>query len=357
MSVVERNGRKAAGKPRSVFGKLFPVRFLVLGVLAGLLISIFSGVYLIYADLMSRVNYVSDDPDEFYQIANLMDYDLLIDGEDPLDPDKENPDDEDPDAEPTVRPELQQSGTIEMARMPGVENILLFGVDSRTNDYRGRSDVTMIISINHNTRTINIISLMRAMYVRIGARNNPWGALNAAYSYGGPGLAIRAVEYNFGIPITGFVAINFNSFMRIVDALGGVSINLTEREAELMNLSSGTNRLNGKEALYYARIRKIDSDFQRNQRQRNVINSILNELSSQGGGSIYKAATVILANTYTNLDLNSYINKAPSLLTYQRRQLQLPASGDTRYYYVNGQEVWWFDMVKTHNRLVSFIQN
>lgn len=77
----------------------------------------------------------------------------------------------------------------------------------------------------------------------------------------------------------------------------------------------------------------------------------------RGGGAIYKAATVILANTYTNLDLNSYINKAPSLLTYQRRQLQLPASGETRYYYVNGQEVWWFDMVKTHKRLVSFIQN
>ena len=107
----------------------------------------------------------------------------------------------------------------------------------------------------------------------------------------------------------------------------------------------------------YARIRKIDSDFQRNQRQRNVINSVLNEMAAQGGASVYKASAVVLANTYTDLNLNSYISKAPSLLTYQRRQLQLPASGETRYYYVKGQEVWWFDNVKTHNRLVNFLLN
>ena len=348
--------RKAPAK--GIFRRHFPVRFIALGVAAGFVMSMVFGVYLIYADLFSRVTYMAEGDDEYYKIENLTERDIIADpdrwaglhGNTHAGGDLEMP-------EEFLRPELYQSGTVEMRQMPGVENILLFGLDSRTNNYRGRSDVTMIISINHNTKKINIVSLMRAMYVKIGARNHPWGLLNAAYSYGGPGLAIRTVEVNYGIPIKGFVAINFNSFTRIIDAIGGVSISLTQREAEQLGLSAGNQRLNGQQALAYSRIRKIDSDFQRNQRQRNVINSVLSEMAAQGGSSIYKASTVVLANTYTNLNLNDYISRAPTLLSYQRRQLQLPASNETRNYNVGGQEVWWFDMVKTHNRLVSFLLN
>lgn len=350
--------------------RLFPTRYLVLGVVAGFLLAVFSGAYLIYADLMSRVTYKTDRDDDFYRIENLLEGDedwdwddWVFEGDEETDdlPDGEGEDGggsaSDPLPEEIRRPEQHQTGSVEVRQMPGVENILLFGVDSRYNNYQGRSDVIMLISINHNTKKINIVSLMRAMYVKIGTKKHPWGLLNAAYSYGGPALAIRTVELNYGIPIKGFVAVNFNSFIRIVDALGGVSINLTEKEASHLGLAAGYNRLDGQSALAYARIRKIDSDFQRNQRQRNVINSILNEMAAQGGASVYKASAVTLANTYTNLNLNEYIGKAPSLLTYQRRQLQLPASGETRYYYVNGQEVWWFDVVKTHNRLVQFLLN
>ncbi len=351
-------GRKVSGQ--GPFSRNFPIKFLVLGVAAGLIISVFSGVYLIYADLVSRVTYVDESDSDFYKIDNLMDYDIFVDPDGWDDQQEEGPDAPESDQDmpdELRRPELHQSGTVEMKQMPGVENILLFGVDSASNNYRGRSDVTMIISINHNTKKINIVSLMRAMYVKIGAKNHPWGLLNAAYSYGGPGLAIRTVEVNYGIPIKGFVAINFNSFVRIIDAIGGVSISLTEREAQYLGRNPGAQRLNGQQALAYSRIRKIDSDFQRNQRQRNVINSVLSEMAAQGGSSIYKASAVVLANTYTNLNLNDYISRAPGLLSYQRRQLQLPATGETRHYYVGGQEVWWFDMVKTHNRLVSFLLN
>ena len=354
-------GRATGKKPGpESFSHHFPLKFLVLGMAAGFLISIFSGVYLIYADLFSRVTYVSEGDEDFYKIENLMDYDIFTEEDDWDDQEGEEPDgfDDAEEVPPEIkRPELHQSGTIEMKQMPGVENILLFGIDSRTNNYKGRSDVIMILSINHNTKKINIVSLMRAMYVKIGAKSHPWGLLNAAYSYGGPGLAIRTVEANYGIPIKGFVAINFTSFIRIIDAIGGVTINLTSREAEYLGREPGSQRLNGSQALEYARIRKIDSDFQRNQRQRNVINSVVNEMANQGGSSLYKAATVILNNTYTNLNLKDYINRAPTLLTYQRRQLQLPATGETRYYYVRGQEVWWFDMVKTHDRLVRFLLN
>ncbi len=352
-------------KPKSLFGRLFPVRFVVFGVAAGLIFSVFIGVYIIYADMMSRVTYAGDEIDyddfydSFYDIPDLMNPDNADEWElDMMTWLQQENGDRDGNGIPDDLSEMEglapaQTGTIGMKRMDGVENILLFGVD--THSYRGRSDVTMIISINHNTRKVNIVSLMRAMYVRIGARNHNWGLLNAAYSYGGPGLAIRMVESNFGIPIKGFVAVNFNSFVRIINALGGVTINLTPAEARYLGLRSGTNRLSGNQALAYSRIRKLDSDFQRNQRQRNVINSILNEMAASGGSTAYKVATVVLANTYTNLDLNQYVSKAPTYLTYQRQQLQLPAMNETRKFYVQGQEVWWFDMVRTQDRLVNFL--
>ncbi len=355
----ERSTRVSGGKgAKTLFGRLFPLKFVLFGVTAGLLISVFSGVYIIYADMMSRVTYTGDDIsyDSFYDIPDLMDPDNHDEWELELMTWLNQELDDDPEAlsgMEALGPD--QTGSISMKKMDGVENILLFGVD--TNSYKGRSDVTMIISINHNTKKVSIVSLMRAMHVNIGVRNHNWGLLNAAYSYGGPALAIRTVESNFGIPIKGFVAVNFNSFVKIINALGGVTISLTPAEARYLGLRSGNNRLSGSQALSYSRIRKLDSDFQRNQRQRNVINSILNEMAASGGSTVYKVATVILANTYTNLDLNQYVSKAPTYLAYQRQQLQLPSMDETRKFYVKGQEVWWFDMVKTQNRLVNFLMN
>ncbi|HZK29012.1 MAG TPA: LCP family protein, partial [Clostridia bacterium] len=343
------SGTNTTHKKRSIIGRIYPLRFVALGLVTGLVLSVFVGVYVIYADMMSRVTYENPQSDAFAVIADLTDSETLLgfDSElqaliesgfdqlqDALDLDEDKADS--PVPIPTSRPDVQ----IALKQMPGVENILLFGVDSKAGDYRGRSDVIMIISINHNTRKINLISLMRAMYVKMGNSGNQWNLLNAAYSYGGPNLAVRTVERNFGIPITGFVAVNFNSFVKIIDAIGGVSISLTAPEARALGFSPGFNRLNGRQALAYARLRKIDSDFQRNQRQRNVINSILNEMAAEGGASAYKATTVVLANTYTNLNLNRYISKAGSYLSYGRRQLQIPVMSETRRYFLNnGQEV------------------
>lgn len=331
---------------RRIFSRLYPTQFLVCGVVCGFLIAVVLGVFIVYADMMSRVTYVEADDDSHWRIQDLMDPDILLGYQLQNNPSTDDDsDDIDLDSPPQESVAVQD--------MAGVDNILLFGVD--TYSYTGRSDVTMLISINHNTKKISIISLMRAMYVKIGAKNHNWGLLNAAYSYGGPALAMKTVEQNFGIPITGFVAVNFTSFVRIVNAIGGVGITLTPGEARIVGVPSGYQRLNGQQALDYSRIRKLDSDFQRNQRQRNVVTSILNEMTNQGGASAYKAATVILANTYTNIDLNSYITKAPTYLSYQRSQLQIPDMSETRQYYVNGQEVWWFDMAKTHQRIIEFV--
>ena len=112
----------------------------------------------------------------------------------------------------------------------------IVGVDSRGQNYRGRSDTIIVASINHNTRTITFVSFFRAIEVKIPGYSEPT-LLNAAYAYGGPRLAIQTVEANFGIPITGFLTFNFASLQKLVDAVGGVKITMTAAEARALDAS------------------------------------------------------------------------------------------------------------------------
>ncbi len=385
----EHSNQSSRGRgKRSLFARLYSPGWIALGVVAGLVLSLFTGIVIVYNDMMSGVTFSDETFNEPVLAKDLTDEEWLggladnekqqleddfgdlqdlLDGGDPDEssgdapstspsftkgdkPKKDTPKKDNPkqDASKPVATEAPPK----LVSMKGIDNIVLFGVDSRANNFRGRADVTMILSLNHNTKTLNIVSLMRAMYVKIGTAKHPWGMLNASYSYGGPNLAVRTIERNYGIPIKGYVAINFGSFTRIIDAVGGVRISLTAAEARHLGLEPGSQVLNGANALRYARIRKIDSDFQRNRRQRNVVNSVLSSMGS-GGVDIYNVINVALANTRTNLNLRDYMK--PSYLSYSRRQLQLPAFSDTRRTYVKGMEVWPFNMAKTHKKLVNFL--
>jgi LCP family protein required for cell wall assembly len=253
-------------------------------------------------------------------------------------------------------------GEVKVRQMNNVENIMLFGVDTRGQNYRGRSDTMIIASINHNTRTITFVSLFRGIEVKIPGYSEPT-LLNAAYAYGGPRLAIQTVEANFGIPIKGFVTFNFSSLQKLVDAVNGVNITLTEAETRVIGGSPGVNLLSGWFALEYSRLRKIDTDFHRNLRQRNVIEAILTRVAEGNATTLYNAATVVLANSATNLNLNSYVMNAQTLLRYSRRQMQVPiwyGSGKETFKKYNryGQEVWpLYDKQKTADRIYNFLMN
>lgn len=343
---------------------------IIFGVLVGILLSLLTGIGIVFLDITSRVRYVGrdDSAQAFAWPPNLLET-LDASPEDRALRDQANSDFEmlqqligqgtvsraERNDDPTNATPSRGQETPGLTPIAGTENFMLFGVDARDNSYRGRADVTMLISVNHPRRTVNFVSLMRGMYVNIGIRHHEWGMLNAAYSYGGPALAVRTVERNFGIPIKGFVAVNFNSFRRIVDAAGGVDIVLTDAEARYLGMTPGAHHMNGQEALNYARIRKIDSDFQRNGRQRKVIFSLLASLS-RNPTALYNAATVALANTYTDLDLNRYLSQAPTYLSYSYRELQLPHMSETKRFFQGGREMWWVDLVKTHRRLITFLQ-
>lgn len=156
----------------------------------------------------------------------------------------------------------------------GLVNILLIGQDKREGENRQRSDAMILCSFNPETNNLSMISFLRDLYVQIpGYEDN---RLNAAYAYGGFDLLKETLELNFGISVDGCLESDFEGFEKIIDNVGGVDIELTAKEAEIVGngASEGLCTLNGKQALTYARIRKIDSDFQRTARQRKIMGAV-----------------------------------------------------------------------------------
>ncbi|MCD7836797.1 MAG: LCP family protein [Lachnospiraceae bacterium] len=185
----------------------------------------------------------------------------------------------------------------EAIRDEGVINILLIGNDSRDNSEDGRSDAMILLSINSKSKKIYMTSLLRDMYVDIPGYDG--NRLNAAYAYGGAELLMETVEQNFNIEVNRYIQVNFEAFANLVDAVGGVELELSSEEVEYVNAYlweynilldrpegtdymdtslSGIIHLNGPQALAYSRNRYIGTDFGRTERQRKVLSAVINKL-------------------------------------------------------------------------------
>ena len=172
-----------------------------------------------------------------------------------------------------------------------VINVLCCGVDTRNpNAIAGLTDTILILSINKNTRTITLSSIMRDSFAYIENPEGGGGAfnkINAAFPFYGVKGLIPAVENNFKIRIDGYALINFALFKAAIDELGGVTVPVMQYEADYMNatyencsIEAGSAvRLTGDEALAFCRSRKCDSDgdVSRTRRQRQVVMSVLQE--------------------------------------------------------------------------------
>ena len=160
-------------------------------------------------------------------------------------------------------------------------NILLIGQDRREDETRARSDSMILCTFRKSEKKLTMTSFLRDTYVKIPGYGR--NRINVAYAAGGMSLLNKTLENNFGVHIDGNVEVDFHQFADIVDLLGGVEVDLRNDEAQWVNretgsaLSEGTNRLNGQQALAYARIRKLDADgdFSRTNRQRKVITALL----------------------------------------------------------------------------------
>lgn len=181
---------------------------------------------------------------------------------------------------------------VELVSDKNVRNILLIGAD-KENGGASRSDSIMIASVNKKTGKITICSILRDTHLYIPGERE--AKVNSAYAWGGANLLIQTIEHNFGIKIDDYATVNFEMFTALVDGLGGIDVEVTENEADYINnrhsygkekkpdyFESGESvHLNGYQALWYARIRKLDSDFMRTERQRKVISSIVSKVKGQ----------------------------------------------------------------------------
>ncbi len=207
-------------------------------------------------------------------------------------------------------------------------NILLCGVDyGSEKKHYPRSDSMIILSLNRINKAINLVSLSRAAYVAIPGHKN--SRLNHAYEYGGPNLLIQTIEQNYKIRIDNYITVDFDSFSKIVDTIGGVDIYMTNAElnylkglfrAQGIDISkgAGTYHLNGELALGYARTRKIDADRNRTQRQRNVLVQIIKKARNMSISKGLELADVFLPMVSTDLTRTQIVKHAARGINYAR---------------------------------------
>lgn len=196
-------------------------------------------------------------------------------------------------------------------------NIVLLGVDSQDGSFSNtRSDCIIIVSINKKTNDVNLTSVYRDTYVQIDGHG--LDKITHAYAYGGPELAMSTLNKNLDLNITEFVTVNFETVKTVVDSIGGVTIKVTDAEAtQISGLSSGgTYTLNGEQALAYSRIRKIDSDYQRTERMRTVIEAVFDKVKTLGVSELSNFVDTILPLISTNLSSNEIISMLPAVPFY-----------------------------------------
>ena len=200
-----------------------------------------------------------------------------------------------------------------------VRNIALLGLDTRQDNNVGRSDAIVILTIDKEHNKLKLTSIARDTYVAIEGHSKD--KLTHAYAYGKSQLAVKTLNQNFDLEIKDYVTMNFYGLARVIDYIGGVDINVTEAEKNELNKNifpemrslgmecpaikaAGTQGLNGAQAVCYARIRHIDSDVQRGNRQKTVLMAMFKKAKSMGALKLPQFAQMFLKECETSLSTN-----------------------------------------------------
>jgi LCP family protein required for cell wall assembly len=265
--------------------------------------------------------------------------------------------------------------TYEVPISDDVYNILLLGSDTRVSGEVGRSDAMILVSINQKTETIYLTSFLRDCYVYIPGYGNT--RLNHSFAYGGPALVEETLETNFKVHIDRYVAVDFYSFMDVIDTLGGVWIEVSEDEQKVTNQyiwsmnklmgeewsndylwTTGWMKLNGKQALCYARNRYTGNDYERTQRQRTIISQIITGAKSASPSTLVDLAQVILPQVTTDMtktEILSYCANVAAYMDYDIVQQQVPVDGSYSGATISGMSVISLNLDKNIQYLQSTI--
>lgn len=254
----------------------------------------------------------------------------------------------------------------------GITNILLVGIDGRYIDKGNRSDSVMLVTIDSKNKDIKITSIARDTYVDIPGYSTE--KLTHAYAYEGIDLLKEVFKVNFDIKIDKYIAVNFVSFMDIMDELGGVEVNIEEKDIDEVNkyiddcyeyyynkkdevkkeyiTKSGTQRLNGYQALAFSRIRYTDSAFARDNRHREVAQSVYKEFLKKGPEEYKKCADILLENTKTNISPIQMLNLGYTVFNINDKdieQLQFPLEQHRNGHIINDKKGWVLEWDKEPN--------
>lgn len=240
-------------------------------------------------------------------------------------------------------------------------SIMLIGVDSRDDSDEGRSDSMILFNINPDTKKVIMTSFLRDIYVDIPSFGGD--RLNTSYAVGGANLLSKTISRNFGIDVDKYVTLNFWTVRDIIDAFGGVDIDVTEAEIEVLNSylgehnfllnkpfgtdylspeDAGMIHLNGSQALAYARIRYIGSDFARTGRQREIISVCMEKLKEMSIFEINDMLEQFLPSVSTNLteqDVLTLLFMALRIKDYSTESMAIPVDGTWEYANVEGMSV------------------
>lgn len=262
----------------------------------------------------------------------------------------------------------------QLMKKDGVRNILLVGVDARQGESNSstRSDTMMLLTIDDNNKQIKLTSFLRDTYIEIPGYKK--AKLNASQSHGGTQLLMDTLEYNFGIDIDNYMLVNFDMFTTIIDTLGGIDVEVTEKEAKYLNsqdhmtskekeafpkeIKSGMNHFTGAQALWYSRIRYLDSDFMRTQRQRKVMSCVLSKVKSANPSDLFKMLDEIIPMLETDLspdDLMSLGMGSAKYVFYDLAQQSIPADGTWKSGRRSGQSVLLIDLEENKKILSDFV--
>ena len=195
-----------------------------------------------------------------------------------------------------------------------VINIALFGIDAEDGGV-GRSDSIIIATIDTTHKKLKLTSIMRDSYVTIEGHGDD--KINHAYAFGGPQLAIKTLNENFDLNIDDFVAVNFTTLPKIIDMLGGVTIDITSEEvSHIPGIdAAGTYTLTGEQALAYSRIRYASGwDYVRTDRQRTVLSKVFEKVLSINFTQYPSLLSEILPMVQTNLDYSEILNLGNEVL-------------------------------------------
>lgn len=225
-----------------------------------------------------------------------------------------------------VKEKIESAEPDVSSKYTGIVNVAFFGVDARDGSLGkgNRSDTIMICSVDMDTHDVRLISIYRDTYLNQG--NDTYGKCNAAYALGGPEQAISMINMNTDMYLTDYVTVGFEGLIEVIDALGGIEMEITETEVSHLNnyqstmaeelgvnytpvTEPGKQNLNGLQATAYCRIRyTAGDDFKRAERQRDVLAAMLEKSKSASITTLTNAVNAVLPNIRTSLDIEDMIS-------------------------------------------------